>query len=101
MLDIYIERAIAVFGMSLWLLFPMGMLVSFIRQHRSSHQPSLNNGLYHYAFFGEADDQSSSSSEKERDDSFDDQVEGENGLLHYLKGREKLHDHKTDEDQKQ
>ena len=46
---LYIERAIAIFGMCLWLVFPIGLFISIIKQSRETKQPSLNQGIYHYS----------------------------------------------------
>ncbi len=90
MSNIYIERAIAIFGMCLWFVFPIGIFISVIKQSRQAKQPTLNTGMYHYHLDNEwaredfekdsdnddnLNEDISNDDEKTRDDAFDDEVE--------------------------
>lgn len=115
MTDIILERAIALFGMSLWIAFPIGIILSIIRLDRMAHRtalhpatfyPNVSEGPYHFVLNAA---QAGESSEEEKHEDYENHneeweeesmeneggghpTEEENPLLHYLRGREKLHE---------
>lgn len=117
MTDIIWERAIALFGMGLWLVFPIGIVLSIIRLDKMAHRtayhpavfyPNVSEGPYHFALHAAEAGESSGQDEDEDEDykqhneeweeeSMENEGgshsnEEENPLLHYLRGREKLHE---------
>lgn len=101
MTNIFAERAVAIFGMMFWLAFPIGLMLSIIIQHRHAHSPKVvtgkNNQPLDKTVTYTSDKQEPHSDEyveydyeylNERIENF---TEEENPSLHYLKGREKLH----------
>ncbi len=95
MSDLIWERIIAIFGMSLWLAFPIGIFIAVIKQDRMAHRTSLyphiaGSPFNYYALHTAAEDEDQQPQQNEDRDSSE--SEDENGLLHYLKGREKLHE---------
>jgi hypothetical protein len=113
MTDIFWERVIAIFGMSLWLAFPFGILISIIRQDRMAHRtatihplfhPNVTEGPFQFVLHAAGEEGEKHETYQDHDEEWEeDKMEDEGGightddseenpLYHYLKGREKLHE---------
>lgn len=96
--------------MSLWLAFPIGIFIAVIKQDRMAHRTALyphlaGSPFNYYALHAAAEDEDNEPYKEHNKEWEKEAMEGEggdkseqkneqeeNGLLHYLKGREKLHE---------